>query len=244
MLNAALEARRPSCPPRLKHPISFPPLPSAPAWGPGEGSGGKGRRRRFRGVRAAWGEARAASCSPAAAFASSPGAAAPGRPHYAGGLPAAAMASRAVVRAGHSPQRFLVRAAVAAPARAALPLSRSYPLPFRSNSSSTSFPRPLFLLLLLILLLLLEDAGAQQGEFFPRSALLAGPRGPWGAVGASGMQGVRVVRESADAQGTCGALRCLARPGPALAGLNCKAWLSVFPQVGAALLLGEPIHFF
>ena len=111
-------------------------------------------------------------------------------------------------------------------------------------SCSTSFPRPLFLLLLLILLLLLEDAGAQQGEFFPRSALLAGPRGPWGAVGASGMQGVRVVRESADAQGTCGALRCLARPGPALAALNCKAWLSVFPQVGAALLLGEPIHFF
>lgn len=98
-------------------------------------------------MRAAWGEARAASCSPAAAFASSPGAAAPGRPHYAGGLPAAAMASRAVVRAGHSPQRFLVRAAVAAPARAAFPLSRSYPLPFRSNSSSTSFPRPLFLLL-------------------------------------------------------------------------------------------------
>lgn len=115
-------------------------------------------------MRAAWGEARAASCSPAAAFASSPGAAAPGRPHYAGGLPAAAMASRAVVRAGHSPQRFLVRAAVAAPARAAFPLSRSYPLPFRSNSSSTSFPRPLFLLLLLILLLLLEDAGAQQGD--------------------------------------------------------------------------------
>ena len=91
-------------------------------------------------MRAAWGEARAASCSPAAALASSPGAAAPGRPHYAGGLPAAAMASRAVVRAGHSPQRFLVRAAVAAPARAAFPLSRSYPLPFRSNSSSTSFP--------------------------------------------------------------------------------------------------------
>ena len=176
MLNAALEARRPSCPPRLEHPISLPPLPSAPAWGPGEGSGGKGRRRRrFRGVRAAWGEARAASCSPAAAFASSPGAAAPGRPHYAGGLPAAAMARRAVVRAGHSPQRFLVRAA--------FPLSRSYPLPFRSNSSSTSFPRPLFLLLLLILLLLLEDAGAQQGEFFPRSAVRAGPRGPWGRRG-------------------------------------------------------------
>lgn len=131
-------------------------------------------------MRAAWGEARAASCSPAAAFACSPGAAAPGRPHYAGGLPAAAMASRALVRAGHSPQRFLVRAAVAAPARAALPLSRSYPLPLRSNSSSSAFPRPLFLLLVLILLLLLEDAGAQQGEFFPRSAPRAGPRGPWG----------------------------------------------------------------
>ena len=39
LLNAALEARRPSCPPRLEHPISLPPLPSAPAWGPGEGSG-------------------------------------------------------------------------------------------------------------------------------------------------------------------------------------------------------------
>ncbi|KAF4025989.1 hypothetical protein G4228_018112 [Cervus hanglu yarkandensis] len=74
------------------------------------------------------------------------------------------MASRALVRAGHSPQRFLVRAAVAAPARAALPLSRSYPLPLRSNSSSSAFPRPLFLLLVLILLLLLEDAGAQQGD--------------------------------------------------------------------------------
>ncbi|XP_067595229.1 discoidin, CUB and LCCL domain-containing protein 2 isoform X2 [Pseudorca crassidens] len=75
------------------------------------------------------------------------------------------MASRAVVRAGHSPHRFLVRAAAAAPARAAIPLSRSYPLPPRSNSSSpSSFPMPLFLLLLLILLLLLEDAGAQQGD--------------------------------------------------------------------------------
>ena len=41
---------------------------------------------------------------------------------------------------------------------------------------------PLFLLLLLILLLLLEDAGAQQGEWFPRSARRAEPRG--GAVGA------------------------------------------------------------
>ena len=70
-----------------------------------------------------------------------------------------------------------------------------------------------------------------------------GPGGRGGAVGASGAQGVRVVTESADAQGSC-ALRCLARPGPALAGLNCKAWQAVFPQVGEALLLGEPIHFF
>lgn len=71
-----------------------------------------------------------------------------------------------------------------------------------------------------------------------------GPGGRGDAVGASGAQGVRIITESADAQGSCGALRCLARPGPALAGLNCKAWLSFFPQVGEALLLGEPFHFF
>lgn len=114
------------------------------------------------------GEARAACLSPASSAACSLGAAAPGRaghpgrPHYAGGLPAAAMASRAVVRAGRSPHRSRVRAAAAAPARAALLHSHSCLLPPRSNSSSS--PMPLFLLLLLILLLLLEDVGAQQGE--------------------------------------------------------------------------------
>ena len=145
-------------------------------------------------MRAAWGEARAASCSPAAAFACPPGAAAPGRPHYAGGLPAAAMASRAVVRAGHSPRRCLVRAAVAAPARAALPLSRSCPLPLRSNSSSASFPRPLFLLLALILLQLLADAAAQQGEFFPRSPLRAAPREPWGRRASGSLRNLQTRR--------------------------------------------------
>ncbi|XP_021094446.1 discoidin, CUB and LCCL domain-containing protein 2 isoform X2 [Heterocephalus glaber] len=68
------------------------------------------------------------------------------------------MASWAVLRARRSSQCPRVRAAVAAPALAALPFSRS--LPPGSNSSSM----PLFLLLLLILLLLLEDAGAQQGD--------------------------------------------------------------------------------
>lgn len=123
------------------------------------GGGGPGAGR---------GEARAACLSPASSAACSLGAAAPGRaghpgrPHYAGGLPAAAMASRAVVRAGRSPHRSRVRAAAAAPARAALLHSHSCLLPPRSNSSSS--PMPLFLLLLLILLLLLEDVGAQQGE--------------------------------------------------------------------------------
>nr|XP_037859149.1 discoidin, CUB and LCCL domain-containing protein 2 isoform X3 [Chlorocebus sabaeus] len=70
------------------------------------------------------------------------------------------MASRAVVRARRCPQCPQVRAAAAAPAWAALPLSRS--LPPCSNSSSSSMP--LFLLLLLVLLLLLDDAGAQQGD--------------------------------------------------------------------------------
>lgn len=185
--NAAREARPPAA---LRG--SSTPLPSLPSLALRPGVSGRGAEGRDEGGGgfAEWGaegvpergEARAASHSPAAAFASSPGAAAPGRPHYAGGLPAAAMASRAVVRAGHSPHRFLVRAAAAAPARAAIPLSRSYPLPPRSNSSSpSSFPMPLFLLLLLILLLLLEDAGAQQGEWFPRSARRAEPR-----VGAGG----------------------------------------------------------
>lgn len=249
--NAAREARPPAA---LRG--SSTPLPSLPSLALRPGVSGRGAEGRDEGGGgfAEWGaegvpergEARAASHSPAAAFASSPGAAAPGRPHYAGGLPAAAMASRAVVRAGHSPHRFLVRAAAAAPARAAIPLSRSYPLPPRSNSSSpSSFPMPLFLLLLLILLLLLEDAGAQQGEWFPRSARHAEPRGGrgGGVEGASWAPGVRAVNESADARGRCGALRCVSRPGPALAGLSWWDGLSVVPQVGAALLLGNPIHF-
>ncbi|XP_053421728.1 discoidin, CUB and LCCL domain-containing protein 2 isoform X4 [Nycticebus coucang] len=70
------------------------------------------------------------------------------------------MASGAVVRDRRSPQGPQVRAAAAAPARAALPLSRCCSPPPCSNSSSM----PLFLLLLLVLLLLLEDAGAQQGD--------------------------------------------------------------------------------
>lgn len=113
----------------------------------------------------------------------------PGRSHYAGGLPATAMGSRAVVRAGRSPHGLRVRAAAAAPARAALPLSR--PLPPRSNSSS-SFPMPLFLLLLLILVLLLEDAGAQQGEWSPgcaRRAESLGRRGRRGSLGDAGSPG-------------------------------------------------------
>lgn len=72
----------------------------------------------------------------------------PGRPHYAGGLPAAAMASRAAVRAGRRPHRR--------GARAASPASRPRARP---RHCSSSFPMPL-----LLLLLLLDDAGAQQGE--------------------------------------------------------------------------------
>ncbi|KAM8770120.1 discoidin, CUB and LCCL domain-containing protein 2 isoform 2-T2 [Rhynchonycteris naso] len=69
------------------------------------------------------------------------------------------MASRTVVRAGRSPHGPQVRAAAAAPARAAHPHSG---LPPRRSASFS--PMPLFLLLLPILLLLLEDAGAQQGD--------------------------------------------------------------------------------
>ena len=45
--------------------------------------------------------------------------------------------------------------------------------------------------------------------------------GGGGAEGASWAPGVRAVNESADARDRCGALRCVARPGPALAGLSC-----------------------
>lgn len=123
----------------------------------------------------------------------------PGRPHYAGGLPAAAMASRTVVRAGRSPYHPRVRAAAAAPAGAALPRSQSCPRPPRSRSSSP--PMPPSLLLLLVLLLLLEDAGAQQGEWFPGSARRGeSPRG----AGAAGL----------GAPGRCGTrLRCEGRRG-------------------------------
>lgn len=138
------------------------------------------------------GEARAASRSPAASAVSLPGAAAPGPaglpgcPHYAGGLPAAAMASRGVVRTGRSPHRCRVRAAAAAPARAALPHSHSCLLPPRSNSSSS--PMSVFLLLLFILLLL-EDARAQQGEWSPGIARRVEPHG-WRGRGES-PQGAR-----------------------------------------------------
>ncbi|XP_066097594.1 discoidin, CUB and LCCL domain-containing protein 2 isoform X2 [Saccopteryx bilineata] len=71
------------------------------------------------------------------------------------------MASRTVVRAGRSPHGPRVRAAAAAPARAALPNSHSGLPPRRSAAAS---PMPLLLLLLPVLLLLLEDAGAQQGD--------------------------------------------------------------------------------
>nr|XP_023419708.1 uncharacterized protein LOC101789108 [Cavia porcellus] len=88
-----------------------------------------------------------------------------GCPPYAGGLLAAAIAGRVVLRAGRCPQCPRVRPA--APARATLPLSRLH-----------SWPQPLlhallFLLGLLlrasvppvpILLLLLEDTRAQQGD--------------------------------------------------------------------------------
>lgn len=78
-----------------------------------------------------------------------------------------------MLRAGRSPHRLRVRAAAAAPARAALPLSR----PLSPLCNSSSFPMPLFLLLLLILVLLLEDTGAQQGEWSAGSAQRAEPQG-------------------------------------------------------------------
>lgn len=85
---------------------------------------------------------------------------APRRAHYAGGLPAAAMASRAPLRAARSPQGPRGPAAPAATSRAALPSAGCCPLPPGRNSSSR--PR-----LLLLLLLLLQDAGAQKGEWWP-----------------------------------------------------------------------------
>lgn len=47
-----------------------------------------------------------------------------------------------------------------------------------------------------------------------------GGGGGGGVEGASWAPGVRAVNESADARGRCGALRCVSRPGPALAGLS------------------------
>ncbi|XP_035316663.1 discoidin, CUB and LCCL domain-containing protein 2 isoform X2 [Cricetulus griseus] len=67
------------------------------------------------------------------------------------------MASRAPLRAAHSPQGPRGQAAPAATGRAALPSAGCCPLPPGRNSSSR--PR-----LLLLLLLLLQDAGAQQGD--------------------------------------------------------------------------------
>lgn len=87
---------------------------------------------------------------------------APRRAHYAGGLPAAAMASRAPLRAARSPQDPRGRTAPAATGRARLPSAGCCPLPPGRNSSSR--PR-----LLLLLLLLLPDAGAQKGECWPAS---------------------------------------------------------------------------
>lgn len=98
------------------------------------------------------------------------------RAHYAGGLPAAAMASRAPLRAAHSPQGPRGQAAPAATGRAPLPSAGCCPLPPGRNSSS----RPG---LLLLLLLLLQDVGAQQGEWWPgRVGLqrLLAVEGTWG----------------------------------------------------------------
>ncbi|XP_012879637.1 PREDICTED: discoidin, CUB and LCCL domain-containing protein 2 [Dipodomys ordii] len=75
------------------------------------------------------------------------------------------MASRAVVRAKRGAPCPRVRAAAAAPAWAALPVSGSHSLPPGSpSSSSSSSSMPPLLLLLLLLLVLLDDAGAQQGD--------------------------------------------------------------------------------
>lgn len=98
------------------------------------------------------------------------------RAHYAGGLPAAAMASRAPLRAARSPQGPRGQAAPAATVRAPLPSAGCCPLPPGRNSSS----RPG---LLLLLLLLLQDVGAQQGEWWPgRVGLqrLLAVEGTWG----------------------------------------------------------------
>lgn len=115
----------------------------------GEGKRARGAGRRGRG---------ALRCRPVLAGRCGPGArGAPRRAHYAGGLPAAAMASRAPLRAARSPQGLRGRAAPAATGRAALPSAGCCPLPPGRNSSSR--PR-----LILLLLLLFQDAGAQQGE--------------------------------------------------------------------------------
>lgn len=143
------------------------------------------------------------------------------------------------MRAGRSPYQPQprVRAAAAAPAGAALPHSRSCPLPARASASSP--PMPLFLLLLLVLLLLLEDAGAQQGEWFPGKA---GARGE-----PAGRQGCGPRAESDARRGGAGCLPRVGSPGPALARLSGKAGISLLsPQRGAAVLfffLARPFIF-
>lgn len=136
-------------------PRCYPPIRRAPAWGLGAGSSVKrarGAGRRGRG---------ALRCRPVLTGCCGPRArGAPRRAHYAGGLPAAAMASRAPLRAARSPQGPGGPAAPAATGRAALPSAGCCPLPPGRNSSSR--PR-----LLLLLLLLLQDAGGQQGEWWP-----------------------------------------------------------------------------
>lgn len=146
---------------------SFPVLPSGPpcsGLGSRDGKLGEGKR--------VWGAGRrgrgalrcllvlAGCCGPRARGA-------PRRAHYAGGLPAAGMASRAPLRAARSPQDPRGPAAPAATGRAPLPSAGCCPLPPGRNSSSR--PR-----LLLLLLLLLPDAGAQKGEWWPASVGLLG----------------------------------------------------------------------
>lgn len=240
--NAVREARCPA--PSLPSPApralaSFPPLPCIPAWGLGRGTEGRDLRGSESGVRGGGGPgaergARRFLFSLRSrrllAGCRGPGRAGlPGRPHYAGGLPAAAMASRTAVRAGRSPHQPRVRAAAAAPAGAALPHSHSGPLPPRSSSSSSP-PMPPFLLLLLVLLLLLEDAGAQQGEWLvPRECAVRGaPRAAGEARGEpAGRQGCGPGAGSATLREGAGCLACVGSPGPALARWSCKARISL-----------------
>ncbi|XP_023365539.1 discoidin, CUB and LCCL domain-containing protein 2 [Otolemur garnettii] len=129
------------------------------------------------------------------------------------------MASGAVVRDRRSPQCPQVRAAAAAPARAALPLSRSCSPPPCSNSSSM----PLFLLLLLVLLLLLENAGAQQGEWSATGSERLGelPTGRWvSAVD-------RICRPA-------GAVRC--------AFVHCRTWSFLGKYCGLGLRMNHSIE--